>query len=249
VTLQPKHDRSEPAAALVAYAARPVLASDLPSLDVSPDFRSFVTETNADYVSGRWTFLGTWTVESGKKFAQGWGARAGTRGASMLYQQDAEFGDMQVDVVLTHEKGDASGFGSPGSSIDGALIQKSDLFIKYDPRTRNGYSLRYWRTKDAENKCVFQLFRHTNGAGSPLSDRQVVSGVLLPSTHVTLKVVGTKFTAELRNDVNQETVSLAETIEPNKFGGAGVFWSGTVYRGNSIAYSQFKITSPGQPGQ
>ncbi len=249
VTLEPKHDRSEPGPAVVAYAARPVQASDLPSPDVSPDFRSFVTDPNPGYVGGRWTFLGTWTVENGPKFAQGWGARAGTRGASMLYQQDGEFGDMQVDVVLTHEKGDGSGFGSPGSSIDGELIQKSDLFVKYDPRTRSGYSLRYWRSKDATNQCVFQLFRHTAGAGTPLSDRQVVSGVLLPSTHVTLRVVGTKFTAELRNDVNQETVSLAATVEPNKFGGAGAFWSGTVYRGNSVAYSQFKIAYPGQAGK
>jgi hypothetical protein len=60
-------------------------------------------------------------------------------------------------------------------------------------------------------------------------------------------VVGSTITATAHNDVDQETLSLQDTITPNTFGGAGVFWNGSIPRGNSNVYSLFKISYPTAP--
>lgn len=244
VTVQPKHNRSDPGAAVSLVAAQPIVASDVKSATVSPNFRSFVTDTNPTYVADRWTLLGTWTAEADTDFVNGFGVRVGSQGASMLYNKYGEVGDMQVDVVLTPEKGDGKGFGSPGTGGNGDRDQKCDIYIKYDPLTKNGYSLRFWRAVDEANKCVFQIFRLTNGAGSPVSDRKVVSGTVRPNMHFSLKVAGDKLSATVRNDRDREAVALEETIAPNRFGGTGLYWSGTTHAGNSADVSQFKITYP-----
>ena len=91
---------------------------------------------------------------------------------------------------------------------------------------------------------MFQLYKIENGVGSPLNDQQVLTGVFKRNTHMTLKVVGDKFTATASNDVDQETLALEGTIAPNQFGGAGVFWGGSTPRGNSNVYSRIAVTYP-----
>jgi MYXO-CTERM domain-containing protein len=189
--------------------------------------------------------IGTWTVQAGATLVNGYGVRVGSQGAALLYQDDAKRGDMQVVVTMTPEKTSGAGFGSPGSSADGANIQKSDIFIKYDPRTQTGYSLRYWRTTQSATACLYQLFRIDNGAGTPLNDTQVLTGVFRDNTELTMKVTGDQLTVEGHNTSNGETLSLSGTIAPNDFGGAGVAWGGTVSRGNSNVYSKFEISYPG----
>jgi len=46
------------------------------------------------------------------------------------------------------------------------------------------------------------------------------------------------------NTVDHETLSLEGAVEPNSFGGAGAFWSGTTPRGNSVVFSEFRMTYP-----
>src|ERR1017187_4483901 len=84
-----------------------------------------------------------------------------------------------------------SGNGRSVSTHSGPHNLHADMYIKYDPRTRNGYALRMWRTTQSADKCMFQLYKIENGAGSPLNDRQVLSGVFKTTTHLTLKVTGT----------------------------------------------------------
>jgi hypothetical protein len=244
VGIEPKHQLSDLGQAVFAIYEKPISASDVPSSAVSPDFRNFIIEPNDSYVSGRWTVLGTWTSVTGDRLINGYGVRVGSQGASLLYQQDADCGDMQVDLVMTPEKTAGSGFGSPGSPVDGDRIQKSDIFIKYDPHTRNGYSLRYWRTTQSTEKCMFQFYKIVNGAGSPISEKQVFTGVFKPNTFMTVKVVGSTLSASAHNDVDKEILSLEDTIISNRFGGAGVYWNGSVPRGNSNVYSFFKISYP-----
>jgi hypothetical protein len=244
VSIQPKHEISDPGPAVIVTAGKRIAATDVPSLDVSPGFRNFVATANPAYVSGRWTVLGTWSIETDEKFVDGYGIRAGSQGAALLYQQDAECVDMQVELVMSPEKTAGQGFGGPGGSADGDRIQKSDIYIKYDPRTKNGYALRYWRTTASAEKCTFQLYQIVNGAGSPLNDQQISSGVFKPNTHMTLKIVGTTFTVTGSNDADQEALNLKATITPNRFGGAGVYWAGTVPRGNSNVYSLIRISYP-----
>jgi hypothetical protein len=239
VTVQPRHNISEPGPEVQAISAKPVAAADLQSSTVSPNFRNFVTDTNETYVSGLWTVLGNWNVIPGDDYVNGYGIRPSTA-ASLLYQQDAECGDMQVDLVMASEK-NGQGFSVPGSPADtGARNLHADVYIKYDPRTRNGYALRFWRTTQSAEKCMFQFYKIENGAGSPLNDRQVLTGVLKTTTRMTVKVTGTTLSVSASNNVDKETLALEGTIAPNHFGGAGVYWPG----GSSTIYSRIAISYP-----
>ncbi len=241
VTVQPKHNISDPGPEMQTVSAKPIAGTDVRSTTVSPNFRNFVSETNDTYVSGLWTVLGTWAVLPGDDYLNGYGIRPSNPGY-LLYQQDADCGDMQVDLVMASEKG-GQGFSVPGSPADsGDRNLHADMYIKYDPRTRNGYALRFWRTTQSADKCMFQLYKIENGAGSPLNDRQVLSGVFKTTTHMTMKVTGTTLSVSASNDVDKETLSLEGTITPNHLGGAGVYWP----RGSSTIYSRIEISYPGR---
>ena len=103
---------------------------------------------------------------------------------------------MRVKIVMTPEKTAGQGFGIAGSPDDnaGPRNQKADIFIKYDPRTRNGYSLRFWRTIQASDKCMFQLYQIVDGVGHPVSDQQQLTGVFKPNATIVLSVNGNTFT-------------------------------------------------------
>jgi hypothetical protein len=146
---------------------------------------------------------------------------------------------------MSPEKTSGAGFGSPGSSDDGTSIQKADVYIKYDPRSKTGYSLRWWRTTQSTSMCMFQLFRIDNGVGTPLDDTQVLSGAFKPNTELVMKVVGDHLSVEAHNTKDSLTLALDGTITPNDFGGAGVAWYGTIPRGNSNVYSKIEISYPG----
>jgi hypothetical protein len=236
-TVQPKLNISEPGSEVQAMSAKPVSATDFPSTTVSPNFRNFVPETNDTFVSGLWTVLGPWAVVAGENYQHGYGLRPGGP-AYLFYQQDADCGDMQVDLVMASEKA-GQGFSVPGSPAEtGPRNLHADMYIKYDPRTRNGYALRFWRTTQSDRKCLFQLYKIENGKGSPLNDQQVLSGVFKTTVHMTLKVTSNTLRVNATNDVDNETLSLEGTIAPNRFGGAGVYWPG----GSSTIYSRIEIS-------
>lgn len=239
-SIRPKHRICEPGPAVDVISARPVAAADVGSSTVSPLFRNFVSDPNESYVSGLWTVLGAWIVVADDRLLHGYGIHPTTPG-SLLYQNDADCGDMQVDVVMAPEKTEGTGFSIPGSPADtGERNLHADVYIKYDPRTRNGYALRFWRTTQSAAACMFQFYKIENGAGVPLDGRQVLSGVFKPTTHLTLKVTGSTLTATASNDVDQNALSLTGTIAPNRFGGAGVNWP----RGSTNIYSRLEISYP-----
>lgn len=241
VDLTPRCGFSHPGQTVSAVADSPIRAGDIPTTTVSPDFRTFVETPNDSFVSGLWTVTGDWTIVERDDLEGGYGIQPNSPGM-LLYQQDAECGDMQIDLILTPHKTAGQVFSVPGSPADsGPRSLHSDLFIKYDPRTRNGYSLRVWRTTQSATKCMFQFYRIVDGAGSPLDDRQVLTGVFKGSTHLTLKVVGTTLTATASNNVDQEVLSLEGTITPNRLGGAGMAWP----RGSAAVCSRFEISYPG----
>ena len=261
VGIEPKHNISDPGPELAIVASKPIVAGDIKSTTVSPDFRNFVVAENPSYENGEWTVVGTWTSVTGEDLVNGYGVRvsnpsvpaadsSGRRPenphAALLYQQDAPTGDMQVKVVMTPEKTAGQGFGIAGSPDDDARTQRADIFIKYDPRTKTGYSLRFWRTIQSAEKCMFQLYKIEDGVGSPLNSQQELTGVFKPNTTITLSVAGTKIAVKGTNSTDGETLSLAGTITPNKFGGAGVYWSGSVPVGNSNVYSEIEISYPGK---
>lgn len=165
--------------------------------------------------------------------------------AALIYNNTAPTGDMEMKVVMSPEKTAGQGFGIAGSPDDIPRVERADIFIKYDPVTRNGYSLRFWRTIQSAEKCMFQLYRIENGVGHPINDQQQLTGVFKPNTTIVLSAIGNKLTARGSNTADHETLSLDATITPNQFASAGVFWSGSVPVGNSNVYSQIEITYPG----
>ena len=247
--IQPKHNISDPGPETSAISARPIAATDIKSATINPNFRNFVVTTNTSYVSGMWTVLGNWTSSTGENLVNGYGLRIASQGAALLYQRDDPTTDMQVKIVMTPEKTAGQGFGIAGSPSDqaGDKNQKADIYIKYDPRTRNGYSLRFWRTTESAEKCMFQLYQIVNGIGHPVDGQQQLTGVFKPNTTITLSIVGSTFTAKGSNSVDAESLSLKGTIVPKSYGGAGISWSGSVPFGNSNVISQFEISYPKEP--
>jgi hypothetical protein len=243
VAIRPKIEISEAAPAVFATSTAPIAAAAIPSANVSLSFRNLVTTPDDSYSRGLWTILGPWTVAAEKELLNGYGALSGNGPASLLYQEDVERGDMQIDLFMTPEKTAGQGFSVPGSpSETGPRNLHSDVYIKYDPRTKNGYALRFWRTTQSSSKCMFQLYEIVNGVGSPIDDRQVLTGVLKPNTTMTLKITGSKFTVDAANSDDSETLHLEATIKPNRFGGAGVFWPG----GSTNTYSRIDVSYPGR---
>lgn len=244
--IRPKHNISDPGPQTVAISSVPVAATQIKSTIVDPDFRDFVTAENTNYQSGMWTVLGNWTSSSGENLVNGYGLRIGSIGAQLQYVNDKSTADMREKIVMTPEKSAGQGFGLAGSPDDNAgdRNQKADIFIKYDPRTRSGYSLRFWRTTLSAEKCMFQLYQIVNGVGHAVSDQQQLTGVFKPNTTFTLSIIGSTFTATGSNSTDAETLSLKGTVEPNTYGGGGVAWSGSVPFGNSVVISQFEISYP-----
>jgi hypothetical protein len=238
-TVQPRHDLSDPGPPVQAVSRAAVAAADIPSPDVSLNFRNLVTGTADSYTSGLWTVLGPWTVVAEEELQNGYGAKSGNGAASLLYQDDVPRGDMVVDLVMTPDKTAGQGFSIPGTPDEnGPRSLYSDVYFKYDPRTRNGYALRFWRTTQSATKCMFQLYRIENGIGRPLNDQQVLSGVFRPSTTLRVKVTGDKVTVDASNSVNNDTLHLEGTIAPSKAGGAGVYWPG----GSANTYSRMEVS-------
>jgi hypothetical protein len=245
-SIQPKHNISEPGPATTAITARPIVAGEIKTTTIDPNFRNLPEAATRDFANGQWTELGIWTSSIGDNLVNGYGLRVASQGSQLLYDNDGPAGDMRVKVVLTPEKTAGQGFGIAGSPDDsaGERNQKADIFIKYDPRTKNGYSLRFWRAIQSAEKCMFQLYQIVDGIGRPINDQQQLTGVFKPNTTITLAITGSTFTATGSKSVDGETLSLKGTITPNVFGGAGVAWTGSVPFGNSVVISQFEISYP-----
>ena len=251
VAIQPKHSLSEAGPAVTAVSAAPVQASDVLTTTISPRFQNFAPEANASYVSGLWNILGTWDIVTGNSYAGGYGLHPGTtpgagRGGSdnhyLLFQNDADVGDMQLDLLMAPEKTEGTGFSIPGSPADTGLRNlHAEIYIKYDPRTKTGYSLRFWRTIESAGTCMYQFYKIDHGVGTPLDDRQVLSGVFKPTTHLVLKATATTLSVHASNDVDQSTLDLEGTIPASRAGGAGLYWP----RGSSNIYSRIALSYPG----
>ncbi|HEY4381079.1 MAG TPA: pectinesterase family protein [Acidobacteriaceae bacterium] len=274
VSIRPKHNISDPGPDVTATAAKPITAAEVKLAVVDPNFRNFVETESPAFVNGEWTLVGTWTSVTGDSLVNGYGLRvsglmgaAPNRGfgggaappppdpnaprvpnpyAALIYNHDEPTADMQMKVVMSPEKTAGQGFGIAGSPDDIPRVERSDIFIKYDPRTKNGYSLRFWRTIQAADKCMFQLYKIENGVGHPVNSQQQLTGVFKPNTTILLSIVGSKFTVKGSNTTDGETLSLEGTVAPNPYGSAGVYWSGSVPVGNSNVYSEMQISYPGK---
>jgi hypothetical protein len=258
-TVTPQADISNPGSAMSVISATAITLANIgpttesPNYPLSPNFGNFPVTAETAYVPGYWTVSGTWTNEApptGSTFVNGWGIRVASQGAAIYYVNPGPTQDMEETVVMTPEKTAGQGFGSPGSAADstpGNIVQNADIYIKYDPSTGNGYSVRWWRTTASSTETMWQLYQHVAGVGSPVpsSTPAVLTGVFFPNTTINLSIIGNVFTVTASNNQNSNTLFLQGTVAPNPYGGAGTRWSGTVPSGNSVAYSYFQILYPG----
>lgn len=239
-SLEPKHQISGPGGPVTVVSAIPVAALDVATSVVSPNFRDFVETANRSFVDGLWTVSENWKIEAGEGLENGYGIHP-TDPARLFYQRDADTGDMQMELLMRPDKTAGQVFSVPGSPAEeGPNNLHADIYIKYDPRTDNGYSLRFWRTTQSGEKCMFQFYRIIDGVGTPLDDQQVLTGVFKRDTRLKLKVTGTKLTASASNTRDDETLDLETTIIPNRFGSAGMSWP----RGTTAICSRFAISYP-----
>ncbi len=150
VSLEPKIPISDPGPAVVATADAPIAAADISSASINPNFRNFVPDPSPAPAGGLWTVEGAWSIIAGDNLVNGYGIRAGTNarnsrdpGNKLFYFKSGTTGDMQVDLVITPDKTEGTVFAVPGSPDDsGGRNYHGDIFIKYDPITQTGYSLR-----------------------------------------------------------------------------------------------------------
>jgi hypothetical protein len=240
--VQPKIEISEPGEPVYAISAAAIPASAISASTVSLKPANLsLTPTPGQPASGLWTVTGPWTVVSAPELVDGYGVHSGNGPASLLYHDDAEHGDMRIDLVMTPDKREGQGFSVPGSpSETGPRNLHSDVYIKYDPATRNGYALRYWRTTQSASKCMFQLYKIVDGVGSPIDSQQVLSGVFKSNVTMTVKITGPKFVVDAANSEHDDTLHLESTIAPNRLSGGGVFWPG----GSANTYSRIDISYP-----
>ena len=239
-TIRPRHQRCEPGEPLSVISAAPVSAANIPSTTISPNFRHFVNTPNNSFKNGLWTISKNWKIEYGSGLENEYGIHS--KGpASLFYQNDTNTGDMQLDLWFRPDKTAGQVFSVPGSPQDnGPNNLHADIFIKYDPRTGNGVSLRFWRTTQSGRAVMFQFYKIENGTGTPLSEQQVLSSVFKRDTHLILKAEGNTLSVHADNTKNATTLQLETGFEPNRFGGCGMRWP----RGTSAICSRFEISYP-----
>lgn len=244
--IEPRHDLSLPGPVrrTSAVTAPPALGGAGGSATLDP--RSLPDSTAGDRWEGDWRMTGVWSAEAPLDDGGRWGLRVGGEDSTLLYVGQPVAGNMDVTVELDTDKLEGQGFSIPGSPDD-AGRPRADILFKYDPQTRTGYGLRFWRTTQSATAVAFQLYRIIDGQGTPMGDQQL-TGVVKPTTTLQISVRGDRVTVTGSNTADEQALNLAGTIEPNRFGGAGLYWTASrfsgsvVLRGLTVSYPEAAIS-------
>ena len=247
VGVRPKHNVSEAGPEVAVTTARAVAAADVAGTTMSIDFRTFVESPTTADADGQWSVQGEWKVVADERLAGGYGIHGTSADASLVYQRNGPVDRMSIRVVVTPDKTTGQSFAVPGSPDNRHAALNGDVYIKYDPRTKSGYSLRAWRTTLSAVKVMCQFYKHANGVSTPLGPQQVLTGVWKPNCTLTVSVDGATISAEARNDADGEVFSMRETVQPNTFGGAGVRWPGSAGVNSRNIFSVIEVSYPVEP--
>lgn len=236
-TVEPRHDLSRPGP---ARATTPVPAPVLASRTASVDLRSLPDSTTDDRWEGDWRLTGAWSSQAPFEGEDHWGFRVGGKDSTLFYVGQPSAGDMDVTVEMDTDKLEGQGFAIAGSPEDDGR-PRAEILFKSDPAGKNGYALRFWRSIRSATAVEFQLYRITDGHGTPMGEPKL-SGVVKPTTTLRITVRGDQVAVKGSNTADGEVLDLSGTIEPNRFGGAGFYWTASrmsgsvVLRGLSVAY-------------
>jgi hypothetical protein len=241
VGVQPQHDLSKPGSEARSGALR-LPAVGITTTLATADLRSLPDSGTTDRWQGAWHSTGSWSAEAPLDGTQAWGFRVGGDDSSLMYVGRPRAADMDVEVVLDPDKLEGQGFAIPGAPDDNARPQ-GEVRFKYDPLTRSGYALRFWRSIRSATAVVFQLYRIDHGHGTPLGSADQLTGVLKPTTTLRVRVRGTRVSVTGSNTADRQTLALSGTIMPNAYGGAGFYWTGSG-RGGAATLRRFAIAYP-----
>jgi hypothetical protein len=164
------------------------------------------------------------------------------RGARLFYTPSGDKpGNMTVRAKFAPNKNTGQGFGS-------ATNQFLDVYIKYDLATKTGYGLRIRRLTTEEINaigyngagavagCAFFVVKFENGAMTPVS-KKIMSSAFVSECTVELTVKNGRLLASVTStdDVRSgdafdypREVQFDVPIETNRYGGTGMFFTGTV---------------------
>lgn len=240
--VQPKTDLSQPGPAV---RTMPIKAPATAPATAVLDPRAQPDSTAVDRWEGDWSLTGAWSSQAPFEDQTHWGLRAGDKDNTLLYVGRPSAGDMDVTVAFDTDKLEGQGFSIAGSPQDDGR-PRADILFKYDPATRDGYALRFWRSTRSATAVVFQLYRIKDGHGAPISGEDQLTGVIKPTTTIQISVRGDQVTVKGSNTADDDALNLTGTIEPNNHAAAGLYWTASrpsgsvVLRGLSVAY-------PGRP--
>ncbi|MCU4677055.1 pectinesterase family protein [Catenovulum sp. 2E275] len=242
--LLPKHSRSGYGKSISAISKQPISLPNANNLSgennpriIRADFSNLAAQASTEFYSGLFNLTDNWQIIAVPEQTQVLGLHS-VNPAKIIYQALKPATDMRLKLAFRPDKSAGQVFSVPGSPADsGDNNLHADFLIKYDALSQTGYSLRFWRTTQAADKVMFQLYKIEQGKGTPLSDQQVLSGVFKRNTQIELSVKNNQFSVTAFNSKDDQVLNLSAKIEENHFGGAGISWP----RGSSAIFTLFEI--------
>lgn len=281
--VEPKHIKSNQGIFKSAVSSSPITSADVKKHYIETNFQNFPVNIQTEPLPGFWMvnaynppdtydaeaypirYFRKYEPASDKVFeyaainrddAKGFGLVGTAQGGRILYTPTGKkHGDMKVTLNCDVEKTTGEGFGSANSCY-------VDLFIKYDTKTLNGYSVRVERTPAQWNGCEISLMKHINGYSYYLpldiygsiqtkGETAVKTSAYMSPCTLTVWTQGNKLYAAIKSGkaANQSQIDiglvhevyLRAAIDHSNHGGAGYINTGTVSAGNRTILHNLRI--------
>ncbi|MFB6318629.1 hypothetical protein [Saccharicrinis sp. FJH54] len=243
VKVAPRHLRSD-AGQPVSYVLRkPIRQKDVKSDpdELQTNFMNICVKNQPEVIPGFWRFapFDTSATEHTKRDAwyvgEGSGGSEGMTGllqtgryASMSYTPvGPTFGDMRVELTVTPFKTAGQGF-----SVAPLYM---DVLIKYNPKTKTGYGVRFIRKTRYANTVDAALIEYKDGSVTPITEA-VPTSCFRPQCRITIELKGDQLSvhASCLNDyykagyppIVKDHVDLNAIVSPTREGSFGIEYNG-----------------------
>ena len=253
VQVAPKHIRSDAGQAKEFILNSPINADDVKGNNniLISDFSNISVQNQTKIIPGFWTFAPFAEVDISNQ-TNAWHYGEGSQGskdmigllqtgrtASMSYTPVGDnFGDMQLSILVSPYKTAGQGF-----SVAPLYM---DVLIKYNPRTKTGYGIRFIRTTKYSNAVDCYFIEYDHNKIKPISE-PISTNCYRPSCRIDIQVKGNKLSAyaQCESDYDKshyptevkDVIEISTTIEPNNFGGFGVEYNG----GSTVMLNEVKV--------
>ncbi len=237
--ITPKYEFSSAAAPITVYTKRPVKAADVTETSLYTDFKNlYVTNEDNNTTKDRWFF----DRVSGTAVPWGWGIgtngtdkiwglqnNSGGTNTRFVFGQSGSYSDMSMVLNYSSSKVEGQGFGGNGNFMD--------IYVKYDPATRQGYGQRIERTAaGGSNATIWTLYKFDGTNQTPLS-QPIRTAAFMPKSKITISVKGSTLSVQastqsqktplqtqqnLPNSVDLSWTDETGALGSNNFGGFGI---------------------------